>query len=232
LSEAQRTSFALTLIESLSPHDRCAYESVFSFLCALSDLSEKNRQSVLHALLEDTPYDAAFIDGFADTLDESFETEYRSLSQVSPVGLATVLSYLYDGLLSTDEGLTRLTDSGAGPVWTTDSWVCFAGSPRQIEQALSPTSDFPRPTHTFMDRLLDSKPSEGQSRQQTFFTGIGSDLAVAQLTTPITTPFWTCVLFRLGAKELPNLTFVLLPRSESFDTDTDSTSLAGISEVL
>jgi hypothetical protein len=232
LSEEQRTSFALTLIESLTAHDRCAYESVFTFLCTLSDLSEENRQSVLRALLEQTPYNAAFIDGFADTLDKYFQTDYGFLSQVSTVGLATVLSYLYDGFLSTDAGLERLADSGAGPVWTTDSWVCFAGSPRQIEQALSPTSDFPRPTHTFIEQLLDSKPAEGQSLQQKFFIEIGSDLAVAQLTSPATTPFWTCVLFRLGAKELPELTFLLLPLRESFDTDLASTSLEGISEVL
>lgn len=232
LSEAQRTSFALTLIESLTPHDRCAYESVFTFLCTLSDLSEENRQSVLHALLEPTPYDATVIDGFADTLDAAFETDYGFLSQVSPVGIATVLSYLYDGLLSTDTGIDRLADSGAGPVWTTDEWVCFAGTPNQIEQALSPISDVPRQTHTFIEQLLDSKPTGGQSLQQRFFTEIGSDLAVAQLTDPTTNPFWTCALLRLGAKELPDLTFVLLPRGESFETYVDSTALDGITEVF
>lgn len=232
LSEEQRTSFALTLIESLTPHDRCAYESVFTFLCTLSDLSEENRQSVLRALLEQTPYDAGFIDGFADTLDKYFQTDYGSLSQVSTVGLATVLSYLYDGFLSTDARLERLADSGVGPVWIADSWVCFAGPPSQIEQVLSPTPEFPRPTHTFIKQLLDSEPAEGQSLQQQFFIEIGSDIAAARLTTPTDIPFWTCVLFRLGARELSELTFLLLPLSESFNVDSVSPSLQGISDVL
>jgi hypothetical protein len=225
LTDPQRASFALALTDALSSSDLCSHESIFRFFCDLTTLPETHWYEVISAVLEPTPYEATFIETFNESLDSTQKFRYQYLSDVSPVGFAVVISYLYQEWSSREALYERLLDAGAEPVWTTPEWVCFAGTPDQISHSLSSGVELPQPASEFVQRLIGGGSDESESVLDQFYTGIGSDVAFSQLVDESNTPLWTNVLFRLGAQKVPNLTFVLAPRLDSFVSDSAQTSL-------